>query len=173
VLLLAEAVRRNKRVRISYRAFSGELTRRELTPYGLVVHAGRWYLAAYDHLRDDLRTFRIDRMSRPAIVAGDAVGPPDGFDAVAHVSRSLASVPWGHQIEVVLDLPLDRAARRLPATIAELVETDEGTLLKMRSDSLDWVAGMLAGLGCDFTIRGPDELRDTVRALADRLAARV
>lgn len=173
VLLLAEAVRRNKRVRISYRAFSGELTRRELTPYGLVVHAGRWYLAAYDHLRDDLRTFRIDRMTRTAIVPGDAVGPPDGFDAVAHVSRSLASVPWGHQIEVVLDLPLDRAARRLPATLAELVETDEGTLLKMRAESLDWVAGMLAGLGCDFTIRTPDELRSSVRELAARLVERV
>ena len=36
--------------------------------------------------------------------------PPDGFDAVAHVSRSLASVPWGCQVEVVLDLPLDAAA---------------------------------------------------------------
>jgi predicted DNA-binding transcriptional regulator YafY len=173
VLLLAEAVRRSKRVRISYRAFSGELTKRELTPYGLVVHAGRWYLAAYDHLRDDLRTFRIDRMTRTAIVAGDAVGPPDGFDAVAHVSRSLASVPWGHQIEVVLDLPLDRAARRLPATLAELVEIDEGTLLRMRADSLDWVAGMLAGLGCDFTIRTPDELRSSVRELAARLVERV
>jgi predicted DNA-binding transcriptional regulator YafY len=173
VLLLAEAVRRGKRVRTSYRAFSGEHTRRELSPYGLVVHAGRWYLAAHDHLRDDMRTFRIDRMSRSAIVDGAALPAPDGFDAVAHVSRSLASVPWGHQIEVVLDLPLERAARRLPATLAELLETDDGTLLRMRADSLDWVAGMLAGLGCDFTIRAPEELRASVHALATRLAARV
>ena len=173
VLLLAEAVRRSKRVRTSYRAFSGERTRRELSPYGLVVHAGRWYLAAHDHLREDMRTFRIDRMSRSAIVDGPALPPPDGFDAVGHVSRSLASVPWGHQIEVVLDLPLDRAARRLPATLAELLESDDGTLLRMRADSLDWVAGMLAGLGCDFTILAPDELRASVHALAQRLAARV
>jgi predicted DNA-binding transcriptional regulator YafY len=89
------------------------------------------------------------------------------------VSRSLASVPWGHHVEVLLDLPVDRAARRLPPTLAELVQTKDGTLLKMRADSLDWVAGMLAGLECDFTIRAPDELRASVRALADRLAARV
>ena len=43
----------------------------------------------------------------------------------------------------------------------------------MRADSLDWVAGMLAGLGCDFTIHAPDELRASVHALAERLAARV
>jgi hypothetical protein len=33
------------------------------------------------------------------------------------------------------------------------------------------MAGVLAGLGCEFTIRGPDELRESVRALAERLAA--
>ena len=47
----------------AYRSFSGERSRRELSPHGLVVHAGRWYLAAHDHGRDDLRTFRVDRMS--------------------------------------------------------------------------------------------------------------
>jgi predicted DNA-binding transcriptional regulator YafY len=41
----------------------------------------------------------------------------------------------------------------------------------MRADSLDWVAGLLAGAGCAFTIRRPQELRASVRALADRLRA--
>jgi len=173
VLLLADAVRRGRRVRTAYRSYSGERTRRELSPYGLVVHAGRWYLAAHDHLREDLRTFRIDRMRTTKIVDGRALPAPDGFDAVEHVSRSLARAPWGTEIEVMLDLTVDQAARRLPPTLAELVETDEGTLLRMRADSLDWVAGMLASLGCAFTIRSPDELRASVQALAARLTARV
>ena len=50
-------------------------------------------------------------------------------------------------------------------------ETDDGTLLRMRAGSLDWMAGVLAGLGCDFTIHEPEELRASVHALADRLAA--
>ena len=173
VLLLADAVRRGRRVRTAYRSYSGERTRRELSPYGLVVHAGRWYLAAHDHLREDLRTFRIDRMRTTKIVDGRALPAPDGFDAVEHVSRSLARAPWGTEIEVMLDLTVDQAARRLPPTLAELVETGEGTLLRMRADSLDWVAGMLASLGCAFTIRSPDELRASVQALAARLTARV
>ena len=41
----------------------------------------------------------------------------------------------------------------------------------MRADSLDWVAGLLAGAGCDFEIRRPDELRASVLALAERLRA--
>jgi glycosyltransferase involved in cell wall biosynthesis len=39
----------------------------------------------------------------------------------------------------------------------------------MRADSLDWVAGLLAGAGCAFTVRRPGELRASLRALADRL----
>ncbi len=171
VLLLADAVRRSRRVRTSYRAYSGERTRRVLSPYGLVVHAARWYLAAHDHLRDDLRTFRIDRMSRTTLLETAAQAPPDGFDAVEHVSRSLARVPWGHDVRVLLDLPVDHAARRLPPALAELVETGDGTLLRMRVDSLDWMAGTLASLRCGFTILAPEELRSSVRELASRLAA--
>ena len=43
----------------------------------------------------------------------------------------------------------------------------------MRVDSLDWMATVLAGLGCGFAIRRPDELRASVRALATQLAAQV
>lgn len=170
VLLLAEAVRRGRRVRTGYRSYAGERTRRVLSPYGLVVHAGRWYLAAHDHLRDDLRTFRIDRMSSTTLLRDAGLPPPEGFDAVEHVSRSLARVPWGVEVEVLLELPLERAARRLPATLAELVEVEGGTLLRMRVDSMDWMAGTLAGLGCGFAIRSPEELRASVRELAGRLA---
>jgi predicted DNA-binding transcriptional regulator YafY len=137
------------------------------------VHAGRWYLAAHDHTRDALRTFRVDRMRDVAVTAERALPPPDGFDAVAHVSTSLARVPSRWEIEVVLDLELDSAARRLPPTMAELAAAGGGTVVRMRASSLEWMAGVLAGLDCGFEIRRPDELRASVRELAERLAARV
>jgi predicted DNA-binding transcriptional regulator YafY len=170
-LLLADAIRRRRRVRTTYRSFSGVTSARELSPHGLVVHAGRWYLAAYDHGRDDARTFRVDRMSRAEIADEAAVAPPEGFDAVAHVSGSLARVPWTWEVEVILHAPLARATERIPPTLAELVETDGGTLLRMRVESLDWMASLLAGLDVDFTIRRPDELRASVGELAGRLLA--
>jgi predicted DNA-binding transcriptional regulator YafY len=170
VLLLADAIRRRRRLRTTYRAFSGDETRRELSPLGLVVHSGRWYLAAHDHLRDDLRTFRVDRMLRVRVTTEIADDPPDGFDAVSYVSTSLARVPWGWDVEIVLELPVEEALRRVPATLAELADEDGTTVLRMRADSLEWVATVLAGLGCDFSIRRPDELRTSVRDLGARLA---
>jgi predicted DNA-binding transcriptional regulator YafY len=171
VLLLAESIRRRLRLRMTYKAFSGDETRRELSPHGLVVHAGRWYLAAHDHLRDDLRTFRVDRMQRLRVVSEPAAAIPDGFDAVTHVTTSLARVPWRWEVDVLLELSADEAARRVPATLAELVDQDGATVLRMRVGSLDWTASMLAGLGCGFTIRAPDELRASVRRLGERLVA--
>jgi predicted DNA-binding transcriptional regulator YafY len=171
VLLLAEAIRRRKRVRMRYRTYEGEETQRELSAHGLVVHSGRWYLAAFDHGRDDMRTFRVDRMDRARVGDGAAVDAPRDFSAVEHVSRSLARTPWQWEVTVLLHLPLEEASRRIPATLAELAETDGGTLLRMRAGSLDWMASVLAGLDCEFTIRAPDELRSSVAVLAARLAA--
>jgi predicted DNA-binding transcriptional regulator YafY len=170
VLLIADAIRRRRQIRTEYRTHAGERSRRALSPHGLVFHAGRWYLAAFDHLRDALRTFRVDRMSSITLLREAAVAAPAGFDAVEHVSAALAQVPWGHEVEVVLDLSLDEARRRLPRTLATLSETDEGTLVRMQVGSLEWMASVLAGLGCGFEIRSPDELRQHVRELARRLA---
>ena len=126
VLQLADAIRRRRRVRLSYRSYAGERSDRRVSPYGLVVHSGRWYLAAYDHGRAAERTFRVDRIGRVALADGEPHEPPAGFDAVDHVSRSLARVPWAWEVEVLLELPHEQAAARLPPTLAELVEDGRG-----------------------------------------------
>jgi predicted DNA-binding transcriptional regulator YafY len=110
-------------------------------------------------------------MSRATIADEAALAPADGFDAVAHVSRSLARVPWTWEVEVLLHLPLARATELVPPTLAELAAVDGRTLLRIRVESLDWMASLLAGLGCDFTVRRPDELRASIGDLVGRLLA--
>lgn len=170
-LLLAEAIRRRRRARLRYRNFAGDESEREVSPFGLVVHAGRWYLAAHDHGRDALRSFRVDRIGRASLSEGRAVAPPDGFDAVEHVTTSIARVPWGHAVKARLELPIAQARTRVPPTLAELEEDGDGTLLSMQVESLDWGAAFLAGLNCAFEVVTPDELRPALREIADRLRA--
>ena len=43
-------------------------------------------------------------------------------------------------------------------------------MLRMGVSSLDWAATVLAGLGCEFEIRAPDDLRASVLTLSERLA---
>ena len=168
LLLLAEAARRGRRVHARYAASDGTESERELSPYGVVAHAGRWYVPAHDHGRGEPRALRADRFCTVSL-GGRGTPPPADFDAIAFVSLTLARVPWTHAVEVVLHATPEEAAERFSPTLAELEPAGEGTLLRMRADSLDWVAGLLAGAGCAFTIRRPDELRASVSALADRL----
>ena len=159
VLLLADAIRRRRRVRAGYRSFAGERSTRELSPHGLVVHAGRWYLAAHDHGRGEARTFRVDRISRLSL-EGAAEPPPEGFDPVAHVTTSLARVPWTWEAEVLLDLPLERARERLAHVLAELSAEGE------RDAAAD--PGRVAGLAGRGARRPGVRLRDPAAGRAPR-----
>lgn len=170
VLVVAEAIWRRRRLLARYTSHDQTVTARRLSPYGLVVHCGRWYLAAHDHDREALRTFRVDRMNdariEPRLAAAEH--PPD-FDAVTYVLRSLASVPWAHRVSVKVDLPPETAQARLPATLGILTPADAGTHVEARVESLDWVARILAGLGCAFTIETPAELRTIVARMASTI----
>jgi predicted DNA-binding transcriptional regulator YafY len=170
LLLIAEAVRRRRSLEIGYARRDGTRSTREIDPLGLVARRGRWYVPARDRGSGELRTFRADRITR-ATIGGPAEPPEPGFDPAAHVVEMLARLPWAWEIEVRLDGPVGEIAARVPATLAELEVEGTGTRLKMRADSLDWVAGVLAGLGADFQVIRPDELREHLERLASRLRA--
>lgn len=171
VLKLAEAARLKRRVRVTYRSFKGEESERDMDPYGLVVHAGRWYLAAFDHKREEVRTFRVDRVMAVERRAERAI-PPEDFDAVEHVSRSLARVPWRQECEVLLDATLEEARCRVGPTWGELEEVDGGVLLRAGATDLAYMARNLVSLGFDFRVVSPDGLRDALRELAADLVAK-
>jgi predicted DNA-binding transcriptional regulator YafY len=169
LLALGAATRDRRRTRLDYRSWRGAESTRTVDPYGLVFHAGRWYLTAFDHWAGDLRTFRLDRVG--AVRPGEETFEvPAGFDPVDQVARSLASVPYAHEVEAVLETDLATARKRVPASVASLESIPGGVLLRARAERLDGMAQLLAGLGWPFTVRRPDELRGAVAELADRLA---
>jgi predicted DNA-binding transcriptional regulator YafY len=170
LLTLGAATRERRPVTLDYRSWRGEQSVRRVDPYGLVFHAGRWYLTAHDHTREQRRTFRLDRIAAVRPEEG-SFAVPEGFDAVAEVVRALAGVPYAFEVEVLLEADLDTLRPRLPPTVGRLVQEPAGVLLTARADRLDGMAQLLAGLGCPFTVRAPDELRAAVAAHADRLAS--
>jgi predicted DNA-binding transcriptional regulator YafY len=168
LLVLAEAARHRQPVSIAYTTWRGRSGERRLDPYGLVFHAGRWYVTGHDHNRQAVRTFRLDRIgtARPAQGRFDI---PAGFDPTTQVLAGLAAVPYAHDISVVLHTSMAQAQRRIPPSVGTLTEVSDGVRLTARAERLDGAAQMLAGLGWPFTIDRPDKLKDEIRALAARL----
>ena len=64
--MIAAACRDSERLRFAYRSRDGTDSRREVEPHSLVNLGRRWYLVAWDRGREDWRTFRVDRLARPA-----------------------------------------------------------------------------------------------------------
>ena len=65
LMALAQACRREDRLRFDYRTGDDRTSRRHVEPHRLVSLRNRWYLVAFDLDRDDWRTFRVDRVGPP------------------------------------------------------------------------------------------------------------
>ena len=64
-------------VHITYEDREGIETERIIDPYALFYHHSTWYLKAYCHLRDDLRTFILNRVISANILDEVFEVPPE------------------------------------------------------------------------------------------------
>jgi predicted DNA-binding transcriptional regulator YafY len=169
LVTLSAAAQSRHRVRLRYRAIGAELSERGFDPYGLAFHGGCWYAVGHCHLRQDMRTFRLDRIEDAAPMA-HRFERPGGFDALAHLRQSLAAMPRAHAATVLLKTDLHTAQRYLMQAIGLFEQTDGGVLLHNQSDDLGWFARELASLPFAFDIIAPDALRTELRTIAERLS---
>jgi predicted DNA-binding transcriptional regulator YafY len=167
---LVHAIQEGHRLRIRYRAQTGDRSERDVDPYQVVYRAGRWYLVGYCHLRADLRVFRLDHIQHARAL--DETFTPQPVNAVAAVEEAIARTPWRWEFAVLADATDETLRSRMPATIATLhPQAERMVLLQGYADDLDILACTLAGLRCPLVILRPVELRDAFRTLADRLRA--
>ncbi len=165
--ILSAAIQQRRQVHLRYRSWNGEETERDLDPYGIVFNVGYWYSAGYCHLRQGLRTFRLDRIS--------ALEPreqsfewPSGFDALSYVLNSIAMSSGSDQVEVLLETTLEQARQALPSIIGHLEPSENGVILRRASSQLDWVAHVLLSVDFPAHVVKPTELRDRLRQMAVR-----
>lgn len=59
-------------LRFDYRDAKGATSKRCVEPQAILILPPLWYLVAWDPSREDVRHFRMDRISRPEIIKGAA-----------------------------------------------------------------------------------------------------
>jgi predicted DNA-binding transcriptional regulator YafY len=170
--IIAAACRDAERVRFGYVARDGATTRREVEPHSLVNAGRRWYLVAWDRDRGDWRTFRLDRVTKPAST-GVRFTPRalPAEDAAAYVRQSLASAQYRYEAHVTIHAPAEQVReRRWLGGAVEPVD-DRTCRLSTSDDNLDWLATRIAMLGWDYEVDGPPELIDRLRTIAERITS--
>jgi predicted DNA-binding transcriptional regulator YafY len=171
--VVSQACRDREQVRFDYADKAGTETRRLVEPEKLVLVGHRWYLAAWDTRREDWRTFRLDRLSRPRL-AGVRTRPrplPDGAtDASEYVSRSIGATERRIEASVLVHAPFDVARAAIPEHVGTVEPVGPAEArLRVEVENLEWLALRLGLIDLDFTIEAPAELR----AVVDRVGARM
>ena len=163
-----EALGAGVQVEFDYAGLRGVVERRRVDPLRVESVDADWYLRAWDHLREAVRTFRVDRISRPAL----------GTAPVEHRASEVAlpdGLFEGTADDVVVDVEIDEAAAPLLADYRPTREHASGpgrVRLSLRVSRVETVARLVASLPGDAEVVSPPEARLAVRDWAGRALSR-
>jgi predicted DNA-binding transcriptional regulator YafY len=170
LIALTAAAQGERRVHLHYEAADGARSEREFDPYGLAYRIGAWYAVGHCHLRNALRSFRLDRVGDVRMLDAGFRRPVD-FDVLDHLLQSIAAIPRAHRIEVLLHADLDAARKAFPLDYGVLEPVGSDVMLYSSADDLPWFARQLAALPFDFRVMAPEQLRVELGHRAMRLQA--
>ena len=166
---LARAVWSDRRVATAYKGGP-----RTLEPYGLVLKAGVWYLAA--RLKGRFLIFRVHRFGEISLLDEVFDREPD-FDLAAFWSGQSAEFSRSLLREVVT-LRLSERGRRMLRHVADPAALDDalaslepdGTV-RLAVESVPVAYSQVLRFGPEAEVLGPPELRELVAGAAARMAA--
>ncbi|UED74528.1 YafY family protein [Brevibacillus sp. DP1.3A] len=171
--LLHDAIINERKVRFRYRRGTpGEgddrETVRDVAPYGLVLVRGSWTLLAHCDLRQDIRRFRLSRMSG-LIVLEDRFILPDHFNFEEYKPLDDRSL----EVQIVISTAVaDRVKESGYFFIEEITEHPDGFLVRLRVRQIEEILSWVLGLGADAVVLTPESLRSRMREEAKQLFER-
>jgi len=166
---MSSAAQLQQRVHIGYHSDQGEDTERDFDPYGLTYYLQRWYVVGYCHLRRDLRSFRLDRITHIDTLNAH-FNRPEGFDPLAHMMQSVATMPRKYSFELLLKTDMEVAQTEVFDVLGVLEPTTGGVIMRGSVEDLDWLARQISIFSFDFVIREPEELKAEMGKHAAKLA---
>jgi len=167
---LQDASASRHRVRIDYYTHGrDEHTTRDVDPYRVYADHGQWYVVGFDHLRDDERLFRVDRVLSVEAL-DDAFEPPDEVHSLG-VFEARADDP---RVVLELDPEARWVAEVYPVEQVEAV-SEGGLRVTLAISARQWLERLLLRLGPRarlIEVTGDDELANCAKNAAQRVLAR-
>lgn len=176
LLAVDAAIRAREELRFDYRSPTtgdegdggGAHPPRRVQPHHLVGRAGRWYLVAWEPLREEWRTYRADRVTPrvptgPRFIPREVPGGEVGPFLAARFKGSDGTDAWPCCGDLIRGAP---AADVVPFAGDGVVEPPGPDRCRLRLGAWSWpgLAAALARFDADIEVVHPPELR---RAFAD------
>ncbi len=163
---LRRGARQHRQLKMTYQSStSPKGIDRQVDPYALVHRNGWWYLVGFCHMREALRTFRVDRILQLELLA-EAFQMPEEFNIREYLEAEFQ------------DQPMVRAKLRFVSDAAHIVKSNlsnwesfherpDGSMdVVVAAPDLYWLASMVLGFAQWVTVLEPPELRTLVKEWA-------
>lgn len=149
-----------------YSNYNGKYTTRQAEPLGLCYYGSHWHLIGFCRMRQDLRDFRTDRITKLRVL-------DEHYDPNQHQSYQeyLKTFMQGTDLKEAKILISSRIARYLGEQkyyygLAEEKTVPEGVEMRFMSASFRGLSRWLLMFGSEVTILSPEELKCDVQKLS-------
>jgi predicted DNA-binding transcriptional regulator YafY len=164
-----DALRRRRRLHLRYLVpRRDETTERDVDPMRVLTVDGHWYLEAWCHRVEDVRTFRLDRVVDVQVLEVDGTPPPTAR------SRDLgAGLFEPGPDDRLVTLHLAPSARWVVDyyPVESVSEQPDGLLVGIRTADLAWLRQLVLRLGGAARVLDPPALAEDVRGTAQSALA--
>ena len=158
-------------VRLLYRGFDQQDTDRVLEPYALTFQWGLWYLVGFCHLRQDMRTFRVDRIQQ-AVPLEERFTLPRDFSVREYLARTMRFEP-AYQVVVRLVASVAPEVREWHGHWMKITDHTDGSITaRFGVADLEWATNWVLRHGSAAKVLEPPELIARVRTVAEGVLQR-
>ncbi len=159
---IQDALDRRKTLQFTYHAFSTrETTKRTVDPYGLIFRRGFWTLVAWDHVRQDLRSFVVSRIRKLQLNSRRPGTPdfevPDDFSVKSYQNQQQWELDLHDPIQVTIQVSQHRLLELL-AQLRTAKRTSKNTFelsVKNRFGLISWILSQKT----DVRVLDPPEIQ--------------
>ena len=171
---ISRAISSHNPIEITYHVIArNEVTKRRVDPYGLTFRFGTWYIIGYCHLRNEVRTFGVDRI-RNLRVLNDHFKYPKDFDLEDYLKRGWSLQADAQPEEIVL-----RFDKQIAPWISGCkfhphqkitIQPDGAALFEVTVAGVDEIKHWILSYGDKVEVLKPDNLRSSVAATCRNMA---
>jgi predicted DNA-binding transcriptional regulator YafY len=164
--ILRQCIGERHCVHLLYRPFARhEDTKRIVEPYALTLQWGLWYLVGFCRLRQDMRTFRVDRIQQIISLEEQFIMPRD-FSVREYLERTMRFEP-NYRVVVRLEARVAPEVQERHGHWMEITKHDDGSITAQFGVAyLDWTTGWVLSYGAAAKALEPPELIARVREAA-------
>jgi proteasome accessory factor B len=172
VMAAADAAADHRKVRFGYRTAQGAVGERIVDVFGVVCRGGHWYLVGHDDEREEIRAFRLSRVTTTLEDTGEGSEPPEGFRASDHVDAGPWQALTGERARVVFTPPAAVLARSTFTSVdAEETLGDGREVLSIPMADEATLAPVILEFGAEAEVVDPPSLRNEVVARLEWILA--